>query len=235
MRVLIVADIHANLPALRAINEQYDACICLGDIVDYGPDPGPCLEWVRTHAQWCVRGNHDHGVAQRVPARGHAGYGYLAAATRGLSIADISESDRQFLAAMPLHQYVRIGDTVFYLVHASPRDPMDEYLTESDVETWTRRVQDLQADVVLVGHSHRQFVLTLPNGTMVINPGSVGQPRDGDPRAAYALMDGRLLTMRRIEYPVEETVSRLSQRAIPDDAKHLAAHIWRTGGHFPEP
>src|SRR5262245_40580557 len=74
MRILVVADIHANWPALAAINEPHDVCLCLGDLVDYGPDPGPCVRWAMEHATYAIRGNHDHGVAQRVLVMGDKGY-----------------------------------------------------------------------------------------------------------------------------------------------------------------
>ena len=70
MRILVVSDIHANWPALAAIDEPHDVCLCLGDLVDYGPDPGPCVRWAMEHARYAIRGNHDHGVAQGIPVIG---------------------------------------------------------------------------------------------------------------------------------------------------------------------
>ena len=78
MRILVVADIHANWPALEAIDEPHDFCICLGDLVDYGVDPVPCIQWVRDHCQHVIRGNHDHAVAQNIVASGEIGYRMLA-------------------------------------------------------------------------------------------------------------------------------------------------------------
>src|SRR5690242_12291626 len=77
MRILLLADIHGNWPALQAIDERYDVCLCLGDLVDYALDPVPCLDWVRQRAQYTVRGNHDHGVAQNVTIAGQNGFKYL--------------------------------------------------------------------------------------------------------------------------------------------------------------
>ena len=77
MRILVVSDIHANWPALEAIDEPHDVCLCLGDLVDYGPDPAACVRWAMEHADHAIRGNHDHGVAQGVPVTGERGYRYL--------------------------------------------------------------------------------------------------------------------------------------------------------------
>ncbi len=79
MRILSVADIHGNWPALQAINETFDTCLFLGDLVDYGLEPSPCIEWVQEHATYSVRGNHDHGVAQNVKVHGKSGFKYLTA------------------------------------------------------------------------------------------------------------------------------------------------------------
>ena len=90
MRILLVADIHANRHALDAIREPYDVCLCMGDLVEYGPDPKPVIDWVRANALACVRGNHDHGTGQDVPVLGQGGFKYLTMATRPGSIAKLS-------------------------------------------------------------------------------------------------------------------------------------------------
>ncbi|MFN8570407.1 MAG: metallophosphoesterase family protein, partial [Gemmatimonadaceae bacterium] len=82
MRILLLADIHANWPALQAISEPFDQCLVLGDLVDYGLEPGPCIDWVRQRAAHVIRGNHDHGVAQQVRVSGKTGFKYLTAVTR---------------------------------------------------------------------------------------------------------------------------------------------------------
>src|ERR1044071_2747837 len=101
MRVLVVADIHGNRAALEAIREPFDVCVCLGDLVDYGPEPGACVEWVREHVAHTVRGNHDHGVAQDVAIQGAAGFRFLTSVTRPLTVAMLSPEQRRFLADLP--------------------------------------------------------------------------------------------------------------------------------------
>jgi putative phosphoesterase len=228
MRILLLADIHANWPALQAIQEPHDLCIFLGDLVDYGLDPSPCIAWVRQHAQLAVRGNHDHGVAQNVTVNGRNGFKYLTALTRPLTQERLSAEERRFLATLPVTRMVTLDDTRFLLVHATPRDPLDDFAL-ADVEFWSRRLQDVEANVVCVGHTHLPYVLEVGDH-LVINPGSVGQPRDGDPRAAYALIDNNRVELKRVEYPVEDTVRVVQESGLPETAKALLTEVFRTGG-----
>jgi putative phosphoesterase len=229
MRILILADIHANWAALdAAVREPHDACICLGDLVDYGPEPGPCVRWVRAHAHYCIRGNHDHAVAQNIPGTGDAGYRYLARVTRPLMWARLASDERTYLARLPVTQHLTLDRLRIYLVHATPRDPLEEYLPD-DPAQWARRLQGTDRDVVCVGHTHKQFVLPV-NGCRVLNPGSVGQPRDGDPRAAYAVIEDGRIELKRAAYEVERTVAAIEASPIPAPAKQFAAHVLRTGG-----
>ena len=228
MRILLLADIHANWPALRAIDEPFDACLFLGDLVDYGLEPAPCIDWVRRRATHSVRGNHDHGVAQQVRVQGKSGFKYLSGVTRALTQERISADDRRFLASLPVTRRVTLEDTRFLLVHATPRDPLDEYAI-ADADFWARRLADVDANVICVGHTHHPYVLEVED-KLVINPGSVGQPRDGDPRASYAIIENQRVELRRIEYPVEETVKSVLESNLPEPAKALLAEVIRTGG-----
>ena len=227
MRILIVSDIHANWSALAAIQEPHDVCICLGDLVDYGPDPLPCGRWAMEHAQYAIRGNHDHGVAQGIPGVGENGYRYLTRVTRPLMWDALGAEERRYLLQLPVTQRFTLGSKRFLLVHATPRDPLDEYLMK-DPNTWAKRVHNVEADVVCVGHSHLQFNLVV-DGVVVLNPGSVGQPRDGDPRAAYAVIDDNKIELKRVAYPVEETIARVEASSYPARAKHLISHSLRCG------
>jgi putative phosphoesterase len=227
MRILLVADIHANWPALQAIQEKFDVCFCLGDIVDYGLEPVPCIDWVRAHAQFTVRGNHDHAVAQNVITNGRNGFKYLAGVTRGLNRALIGSHELRFLAALPVTRSLTIADTRFMLVHATPRDPLDEY-ARPDVEFWSRRLERVDTDVICVGHTHQPYALQVGE-KLVINPGSVGQPRDGDPRAAYAIIDDHRVELKRVEYPIDSTIKVIQESSLPDMAKDMLREVLRTG------
>jgi len=227
MRILVVSDIHANWPALAAIDEPHDLCLCLGDLVDYGPDPVECVRWAMNHADHAIRGNHDHGVSQGVEVFGDQGYRYLTRVTRDRQWRLLSAEERRYLLRLPLTKRLTLDGRRFVLVHGTPRDPLDEYLM-FDPETWARRVEGLEADIVCVGHSHMQFNLIV-NHTVVLNPGSVGQPRDGDPRAAYAIIEDGRIELKRVEYPIEETIARFGETDAPEPAKRLFAESLRLG------
>jgi putative phosphoesterase len=228
MRILVVADIHANWPALQALNEPHDVCLFLGDLVDYALEPSPCIDWVRRNVHHAVRGNHDHGVAQNVPVFGRNGYKYLTGVTRILTRERVSPDEVRFLASLPVTQAVTLDETRFFLVHASPRDPLDEY-APGTAEFWERRLEGLDADVVCVGHTHHPYVLELGD-KLVINPGSLGQPRDGDPRGCYAVVEDRNVELKRFDYPVEDTVRVVQDSNLPEPAKAYLADIFRIGG-----
>lgn len=228
MRILVLADIHANWPALQAVTaEPYDVCLCLGDLVDYGMDPAPCVAWVREKAHHSVRGNHDHGVAQNVVIQGRTGFKYLTGITRPLTRERLGESDMRFLSRLPVTRLVTLDNTRYLLVHATPRDPLDEY-APSDVEFWARRLQNVEADVICVGHTHQPYVLEVGD-KLVINPGSVGQPRDGDPRASYAVIEDYKVDLKRIEYPTEEAIAGVHASSLPEHAKFMLSEVIRTG------
>jgi putative phosphoesterase len=134
----------------------------------------------------------------------------------------------RYLATLPLSQYVTVADTRFLLVHATPRDPLDEY-APAEVAFWERRLADVDADLVCVGHTHFPYVLEVGN-KLVVNPGSVGLPRDGDWRASYAILEDHNVELKRVEYPVEQTVQAIQDSPLPDDAKVFLAEVLRTGG-----
>lgn len=228
MRILVVADIHGNRAALEAIREPFDVCLCLGDLVDYGPEPAACVDWVRKNAAHSVRGNHDHGVAQNVPVQGVAGFRYITSVTRPLSVALITPEQRRLLADMPTTRMLSLDGKRFLLAHATPRDPMDEYAL-AEPAVWTPLLAGLDVDFVLVGHTHQPYVLTV-GGVTVLNPGSVGLTRDGDPRASYAIIEDGRPEMKRIEYPVEETVAASEALVTDPQARQMLADIYRGNG-----
>ncbi len=227
MRILVVSDVHANWAALSAINEPHDVCLCLGDLVDYGPDPSPCVAWAMEHAQYAVRGNHDHGVAQGIPVQGETGYRYLTRVTRSTMWDALSHDQRRWLLELPVMQRVTLDGARFLLVHATPRDPLDEYVLR-DEAAWKRRLEDVEADVVCVGHSHMQFKLRVGD-KMVVNPGSVGLPRDGDPRAAYAVIEDGRVELKRTAYPIETTLAQIQATPWPQRAKDMLSHALQHG------
>lgn len=227
MRILLVSDIHANWPALEAVRETFDVCLFLGDLVDYGVEPSPCIEWVRKNATHCVRGNHDHGAAQDVFVYGAAGYRYLTSATRPLTCKSLNDGERRFLAQMPLSKYLTLDGKRYLMVHATPRDPMDEF-APAEVDYWQRRLEGIDVDYVVCGHTHQPYILKVGN-TTILNPGSVGLPRDGDPRASYAMINDNVIEMRRAEYPIERAIDAIAASTLSDRAKEMIAEVYRTG------
>jgi putative phosphoesterase len=228
MRILLLADIHANWPALSAIREPFDVCLFLGDVVEYGVDPVPCIEWIRKHAAYAIRGNHDHAVAQRVAPSNGTGFRRLASATRTQHWQVLQPAHLKYLSRLPVTQQVELDGRTFHLVHATPRDPLDEYLL-NDPDAWEQRLKDIDADFVCVGHTHIPLHLDLGRWQL-INPGSVGQPRDGDPRCAYVVIDGGNVEFRRVEYDVDAAVRQLQASGIDEQSLQLAISVLRHGG-----
>ncbi len=228
MKILLLADIHSNWPALSAIDETFDACLFLGDLVDYATDPNPCIDWVRARATGAVRGNHDHAVAQRIPAKEGPGFRQLAAVTRPVHWRVLNPSRLKYLARLPLTRRIVLDGKTLYLVHGTPRDPLDEYLLE-DAEAWKMRLESINADFVCVGHTHVPFHLDLGR-LQVVNPGSVGQPRDGDPRSAYAVIEDGRVEFRLVKYDVDATLRQMQASGVNGPALDLAESILRSGG-----
>jgi len=231
MLVAVVSDIHSNVRALDAALEAIDrdgpdAIWCLGDIVGYGPKPDECCRIVESRAAICLAGNHDLGVRGDVDIDHFAPDAAAAALwTRGV----LSKQAEAFLGRLrPSAE----ADGV-QLFHASPRNPVWEYVLTDRAAA--AALEDTSAPIVLVGHSHVPLTVKTegcelagghaPAGTEIdlgaarwlLNPGSVGQPRDGDPRAAYMLIDldsGRA-SFRRVEYAIEETQAEIRDAGLP--------------------
>jgi len=221
---------------LEAIDrEEPDELWCLGDLVGYGPRPNPCCEAVEGRAALCLAGNHDLGVLGELDLAEFTGDAVVAARwTRGVLAAS---ADAYLSSLRPTAR--RDGVELF---HASPRDPVWDYVlsTEAAVAAF-----DLtEAPLLLVGHSHVPLTISLERGVTdgglaqdgtetrlapgrrLLNPGSVGQPRDGDPRAAWLLLDleaGRAL-FRRIPYDVVRTQEEIRERGLPDALAQRLAH-----------
>jgi putative phosphoesterase len=228
MRILVLADIHGNWPALEAIQEPHDLCLCLGDLVDYALEPDACIDWVRAHCLACVRGNHDHGAVHDVAEHGKTGYRFLSAVTRPLTRQRLSGPGLAYLAHLPLTRHLILDGAQFFLVHATPRNALHSY-GPPDPTFWASQMNGLEAEVLCVGHSHEAFVLPVGD-KLIINPGSVGFPRDGDPRASYAIVENRRVEIKRVEYAVERTIQTILDSDLPEIAKQMLAETLRSGG-----
>jgi predicted phosphodiesterase len=236
MRALILSDIHGNIDALAAIEAAvlgpgalFDHVWVLGDLVDYGPAPAGVIDWVRRHATRVVRGNHDHAMATGEDCRSAPAYHDLAVSTRNYFHNRLSPEDRGYLASLPLRWSLNVGGArEVALVHASPRDPLFGYLAaDAPVAVWREALGPARSRAyVLVGHTHDQFTRAIDR-TLVINPGSVGLPKDGDPRAAFAIFDDGEVELRRVEYDTGRAAGRLAALPLPAAHTRRLVHLIR--------
>ncbi len=227
-----MSDIHANMAALDAVMDNagrmggFDRCWVLGDTVGYGPQPNECLERVAALEAVAVAGNHEAAAVGRIPL---SDFNAFAAAAAMWTADQLTERSIRYINSLPLV----VSDEDFTLVHGSPRDPVWEYM----VSTGQARasLQHFSTTGCVTGHTHVPAVMLLnsENGEMVspmpgavvpldserfyVNPGSVGQPRDSDPRAAYAIIDTARGTaeFRRVPYDIAATQSLMAKAGLP--------------------
>jgi predicted phosphodiesterase len=240
LRVAVISDIHANLHALEAVLEEIDAAPpdelwCLGDVVGYGPRPNEAIEQVRERARVCLVGNHDLGVLGRLDLDEFAPDAAVAARWSETVLLD---ENRAYLEG--LSSEAKIGPADLY--HGSPRDPVWEYVLSED--TARDALESTDALLVLVGHSHVALAVGLTDGRLagdlapagtkidfaggrwLLNPGSVGQPRDGDPRAAWLELDYYSDSARfhRVSYDIARTQAEIRERELPEALAERLAH-----------
>jgi diadenosine tetraphosphatase ApaH/serine/threonine PP2A family protein phosphatase len=232
MRFAVISDVHANLEALEVVladieARRPDALICLGDFVGYGPDPVACVERLRPRLGGAVVGNHDRAAIGQLDI---AGFNPFASAAILWTREQLTDAVRDYLRALP-ERLVRSG---VLAVHGSPRLPVDEYVLDAGVARDSFEAAEFH--LALVGHSHipgafvhdgeRVVARALPPGEplalraewrYILNVGSVGQPRDGDPRAAYLWLDEGAATamLIRLEYPVAATQAKMAAAGLP--------------------
>jgi len=239
MRVAVISDVHANYHALERVLKEIDAARvdavwCLGDTVGYGPRPNECCEVVKDRAVHCLVGNHDLVVLGELAV---SDFNDEAAEAAIWTAEVLTPESRAFLA--PLKPFgVVVGLDLF---HASARDPVWEYVLTEEAALATLEIS--AAPIVLVGHSHVALAITADDGRVgggpapggskvtldgrrLLNPGSVGQPRDGDPRAAWLLLDleERFAEFHRVAYSIERTQAEMRERGLP---QVLAARLER--------
>jgi protein phosphatase len=190
MKLLIAADIHGNCGAWSAVPEDYDELWVLGDLIDYGPQPREVVADVIAKASLVVQGNHDHAVAHDDDSRWSTRYRRLSEATRKFTSSVLGSEHKAFLRSLPQHARAVRDGVRFHLTHATPTDPLYGRLSP-DSEAWAGELAAVDADVLLVAHSHVPFVRRIGD-QIVVNPGSIGQPRTGDTLSRYAVwQDGK--------------------------------------------
>jgi putative phosphoesterase len=208
MNVGVLSDIHSNRIAFEAVladAPELDALVCAGDVVGYNPWPAECVAMVREREIPTVMGNHDRAVASGTAFR----FNSMAKAGVEHARQRLTEDQREWLAGLPNERLAFDGRVK--VVHGHPDDP-DHYTRP---EEFSPALLD-DEDVLVMGHTHVQHHEVYDEG-VVLNPGSVGQPRDGDPRAAYAILDLDDLSVeeRRVEYDVEAVQAAVADTGLP--------------------
>ncbi len=232
MRYIVISDIHSNAPALEAVLQDappFDAVLCLGDIVGYGPNPNECVARVQDFDLVCLVGNHDLGA---VGLADITIFNREARHALAWTQGELSDAHQAFLKVLTPKRWLTHS---ILLSHGSPRDPVWEYLV--DAKSAAANFTAFDFEVAMVGHSHLPLILEwrqeegrvqshraeidtwlqLDGRRLILNPGSVGQPRDGNPRASYAMLDTEAMIwqFRRVDYPVEITQERMRAQLLP--------------------
>jgi predicted phosphodiesterase len=242
MRNLVISDIHANLEALQTVLKnagEFDAVWCLGDIVGYGPDPNGCIDLIKSLPNLtCIRGNHDAAILGEMDVKL---FNIEARNTISWQLSKLSPENLEFLKNLP----DRVSLSGVLLVHGSPRYPVWEYI----LDPFVARVNFnfFEEDYCFIGHSHQALICHWDpvkekmnwkgqvNGLvyeltprMILNPGSVGQPRDNDPRASYGIFDdqSKKWEVHRVEYPLHITQQKINEFNLPTKNAQRLAGGW---------
>lgn len=236
--ITIFGDIHANFPALDAVLADMEArnlspLYCLGDLVGYGTFPNEVIDVIRTRNIPTLMGNYDQGVGNSSDDCGCAYTSKEAEALGKLSIAwsnkNTTDENKLFLRQLTDQIPLELGALRVRLVHGSPRK-INEYLYEDRPDATMERLLDLaEADVLVCGHTHIPYHRVLPSGRHVVNAGSVGKPKDGNPQACYVVLEANTsnltVTFRRVPYNIERAVKAIEATDMPNEY----AWMLRTG------
>lgn len=243
MRILIISDIHANLTAFQSVLDdakgQWDYVWCLGDVVGYGPDPNECVELLKSMPHLCLAGNHDWAALGRLDIRT---FNPDARKAVDWTRAALTPANFAYLEALPT-TFV-IGQ--YTLAHGSPREPVWEYILEPLIAALN--FAHFETPYCLVGHTHQPVIYEQTNEAgdtevympayrqrrflngrrQIINPGSVGQPRDANPDAAYAILDDEtnVWEHRRIPYDISAVQRRMRKHEMPERLIARLEHGW---------
>jgi len=240
----IISDIHSNLEAFEAVlrdieSQEITEIYCLGDLVGYGPNPIECIDRMRALATVCLLGNHDQATLFDPEGFNNSAERAIFWTREQLENFHLAEANERWDFLNELPRIVREDN--FMYIHGSSRNPLNEYVFQDDVynERKMDRLFALIPKYAFQGHTHvpgvftesREFFspsdlggrFTLGAKKTMVNVGSVGQPRDRDPRACYVVLEDMTLSFRRVEYPLEETIQKIN--AVPDLDNYLGARL----------
>lgn len=237
MLYLLIADIHANLEALNAVlqaaaKSRFSKIICLGDIVGYGANPNECCNIMRREHAACVLGNHDAAAAGVI---GTEWFNQHAAACVEWTQRQLTEENFAFLKNLPKQFSTKINSDSILCVHGTPQDPILEYI---DFSSALQALQTVKENLILVGHTHTPYVFSKQNELflkenskiafsskrLVVSLPSVGQPRDLNKKAGFALLDSerKTIEIKRVEYDIAAAAKKIIDAGLPEiEAKRL--------------
>jgi putative phosphoesterase len=226
--VAVISDIHGNSLALRAAlddirTQQVEVTYCLGDLVGYGPDPNGVIDIIRGSGIQSILGNYDQGIGWET---GDCGCFYadeearhIGEASYAFTVGEVTQERKAYLRTLPRELHVQLGGAKVHLVHGSPRRINEYLLRDRDERTFLRLAEAETDDVLCFGHTHdpwfRQY-----GGKLFVNAGSVGRPKDGDPRAAYVILsdspEGAVeVKIKRVFYDVEAAAQAVLAAGLP--------------------
>lgn len=209
MKILLISDLHGNEEAVSVLPRDYDQLWVLGDLVNYGPNPREIIEFVRQRATYVIRGNHDYAMGFNADPQCSGPYKTMAAEMGNFTQRALTEVDKAYLRSLPLSLTTEFFGADFYLCHASPSDPLFAYRPPESAD-WENEVQSVPAGYLLVGHTHLQFRREIAD-RVILNPGSVGQPKSGAPEACFALWEDGTIQLHSVPYPYRKTIEKIRQ------------------------
>lgn len=227
MKIAVVSDIHSNITALESVinalkEEEIDFFLCSGDTVGYGPHPNQVCEALRKIKNLvCVKGNHDEAVLKGDFSRLNP----IAAEAAQWTREKMKKENLNFLSRLKEIEPLKMDTLNILMVHGSPRDPLYEYILPTASSSLLEQfLEDSRADIIIMGHTHIPFVKNF-GYKAVINAGSVGQPRDNNPRASYALIDTITgeISIKRVAYDIDLVAEDIKKTALP---KELADRLY---------
>ncbi len=254
-RLLILSDIHGNIYSLKTIwrnASRWDEVIVLGDLVDYAPYPSEVIDFLREHGARIVRGNHDQAVAYGVDCRCGEETHWLSVWFReNITLKLLNKDHKMFLKNLPLNITLKTGSITLHAVHAAPSNPLYAYLYPwlsneevckllrkpfSKYKLSTGDKVHCPKGLYLIGHTHYQFYRVV-DGTLVVNPGSAGAPRDGDPRVSYIILDTdkESIEFYRVKYSIENIVRAFEELKIPEPYLSALKYMFKYGKTPPKP
>jgi predicted phosphodiesterase len=236
MRIALISDVHANLPALEAVvadakRVRAETFVCAGDVIGFGPHPKECVDMVRGLCQVIVSGNHERAIGWNEDPRCAPQLATIARDAEDHARKKLFGGDIQWLAGLGHEAGLYLSGKELFIVHGSPWDPLYTGIRqEEDPERVRKGFMHIDCDYAVVGHTHRQMILSdVVDGVIIINPGTVGFPLDGDPRAAWTLLDlekGRI-EPRRVEYETKGLIKDL--RFLSGDDRERMTKIYTYG------